>query len=336
MAEQLALSKFRSRVVAGSFPEFSRLSAAFNRIQFVQADPIRSPARAQDLVLRQRVAGYAAGDLEKKFPDLNLEEGYLFAYGFMMPEVWRNLRFRPHGKLKKAERLVLEAVAELGEARPRELSERFGRKSVQNNWGGQSQEAKRILEKLHHHGYLRVSRRENGLRVYAVPKDTSRTADDPFARYRFLAFTTACVFGPTTKRFLVSELRSQNHLLPARGDRLAAVDSLVEKGKLAEVTVGDVAYLWRPQDWKSAEVPDRARILAPFDPLVRDRERFAQLWGWDYRFEAYVPPANRERGYYAMPLLWRDKMVGWANAKVQDALLKVEFEVIDLVSLTGL
>ena len=78
----------------------------------------------------------------------------------------------------------------------------------------------------------------------------------------------------------------------------------------------------------SAEVSERVRILAPFDPLVRDRERFMQLWGWNYRFEAYVPTAKRERGYYAMPLLWRDKLVGWANACVENERLQVELGFI--------
>lgn len=275
-------------------------------------------------MLRQRVAGYVAGELEETFPDLEVEEGYLFAYGFMTPEVWQALRWRPHRKLKKLERTVLEAVAELGEVHPRGLDERFGRKSVENYWGGKSQETKRVLDKLHHHGYLRVSRREKGIRVYQVPKDCREGTADPWERYSFLALTTALVFGPTTKRFLVSELRSHNHLLPARGDRLSAVESLVETGKLAEVEVAGVTYLWTQKDWSAAEVPERVRILAPFDPLVRDRERFVQLWGWTYRFEAYVPEAKRERGYYAMPVLWRDEVVGWTNAKVENEHLKVE------------
>ncbi|WP_425396625.1 DNA glycosylase AlkZ-like family protein [Aeoliella sp.] len=324
MAERLGLKEFGRRVVAGFFPEFLSLADAFESMRFVQADPIRSPARAQDLVLRQRVSGYVAGDLEEKFPSLGLEEGYLFAYGFMTPEVWRHLRFRSGSTLKKRERAVLEAVDEMGEAHPRDLGEKYGRKTVRNYWGGKSQEVKQHLDKLHHHGYLRVSRRENGIRVYQVPKDSKRKTADPFERYCFLALTTALVFGPTTRRFLMSELRSHNHLLPARGDRLAAVENLVETGKLAEVTVAGVTYLWVRQNWMSTDVPERVRILAPFDPLVRDRERFLQLWGWEYRFEAYVPKAKRERGYYTMPLLWRDNVLGWANAKVEHERLLVE------------
>ncbi|MCA9138101.1 MAG: YcaQ family DNA glycosylase [Planctomycetales bacterium] len=323
--ERLRLADFKRRVVAGSFPEFSCLSDAFKAIQFVQADPIRSPARAQDLTLRQRVAGYVAGELEQSFPDLDAEEGYLYAYGFMTPAVWRQLRWRPHGKMKKLERDVLEAVAEMGEVHPRELDERFGRKSVQNYWGGKSKETKRVLEKLHHHGYLRVCRREKGIRVYQVPEDSDGKASEPVERFRHLVSATARVFGPTTKRFLVSELRSQNHLLPNRSDRLAAVESLIDSGKLSEVDVSGVTYVWRRQEWPVQPVPERVRILAPFDPLVRDRERFVQLWNWSYRFEAYVPPAKRQRGYYAMPVLWKDEVVGWANAQVIDERLKLEF-----------
>ena len=323
--ERLALTDFRRRVVAGSFPDFQQLSDALHWLQFVQADPIRSPARAQDLMLRQRVAGYVAGHLEETFPDLDAEEGYLFAYGFMTPEVWRELRWRPIRKLKKLERDVLDAVAELGEVHPRGLDERFGRKSVKNYWGGKSQQTKRILEHLHHHGYLRVARREKGIRVYQVPEQSDGQDADPRARYRRLVMTTVHVFGASTKQMVVSELRSHSHLLPSRRERLAAVESLIEDGHLKEVHVAGATYLWRRENWLSDEVPDRVRMLAPFDPLVRDRARFQQLWGWDYRFEAYVPAAKRIRGYYAMPVLWRDQVIGWANANVIDDRLNVQF-----------
>ncbi|MCS7469342.1 winged helix DNA-binding domain-containing protein [Stieleria sp. ICT_E10.1] len=320
----MALTDFRRRVVAGSFPDFQRLSDALRWLQFVQADPIRSPARAQDLMLRQRVVGYVAGHLEATFPDLDAEEGYLFAYGFMTPEVWRELRWRPIRKLKKLERDVLDAVAELGEVHPRGLDERFGRKSVKNYWGGKSQQTKRILDHLHHQGYLRVVRREKGIRVYQVPEQADRQDADPHSRYRQLVMTTVHVFGASTKQMVVSELRSHNHLLPSRRERLEVVESLIEDGHFKEVHISGVTYLWRRENWLSDEVPDRVRMLAPFDPLVRDRTRFRQLWGWDYRFEAYVPAAKRIRGYYAMPILWRDQVIGWANASVIDDRLNVQ------------
>jgi uncharacterized protein YcaQ len=63
-------------------------------------------------------------------------------------------------------------------------------------------------------------------------------------------------------------------------------------------------------------VPEAVRLLAPFDPVVWDRRRFALLWGWAYRFEAYTPESKRKLGYYALPLLWRDRIVGWGNVSV--------------------
>ena len=72
------------------------------------------------------------------------------------------------------------------------------------------------------------------------------------------------------------------------------------------------------------DADDTLRLLAPFDPIVWDRERFERLWGWAYRFEAYTPAPKRVRGYYALPLLWRGQVVGWANASVAEGRLTVE------------
>jgi uncharacterized protein YcaQ len=76
--------------------------------------------------------------------------------------------------------------------------------------------------------------------------------------------------------------------------------------------------------WNAHAEDDTVRLLAPFDPLVWDRARFELLWGWAYRFEAYTPKAKRKLGYYALPMLWRDEVIGWANASVTGSALTVE------------
>ena len=48
------------------------------------------------------------------------------------------------------------------------------------------------------------------------------------------------------------------------------------------------------------------------------------FWGWAYRFEAYTPATQRTRGYYALPLLWRDRVIGWGNLSVKDGELQAE------------
>ena len=82
----------------------------------------------------------------------------------------------------------------------------------------------------------------------------------------------------------------------------------------------------RPMRMRSAALPqDTVRLLTPFDPVVYDRDRFELLWGWVYRFEAYTPAPKRKRGYYALPLLWRDRVIGWGNLSVKNGELNLEF-----------
>jgi uncharacterized protein len=77
------LQQLRVYAISHSLFQPGTLKAAIRRMGFVQADPIRSPARAQDLILRHRVIGYKAGDLERHYRSLNIEEDYLYAYGFL-------------------------------------------------------------------------------------------------------------------------------------------------------------------------------------------------------------------------------------------------------------
>src|SRR6059058_2428652 len=75
-----ALRRF---AVARSLFQPTTLRRALDRLGFVQADPIRAPARAQDLILRHRVKGYHAGDLERLYPTLGIEEDFFIVYGFV-------------------------------------------------------------------------------------------------------------------------------------------------------------------------------------------------------------------------------------------------------------
>ena len=69
---------------------------------------------------------------------------------------------------------------------------------------------------------------------------------------------------------------------------------------------------------------DTLRLLAPFDPVVWDRRRFELFWGWTYKFEAYTPAARRRFGYYALPMLWRGRVLGWANVGVREGRMQVD------------
>jgi uncharacterized protein YcaQ len=95
--------------------------------------------------------------------------------------------------------------------------------------------------------------------------------------------------------------------------------------RLAHARVDGVDWYWPAGEQPEAAQPETAvRFLAPFDPVVWDRKRFELLWNWPYRFEAYTPVPKRRWGYYALPLLWREQVVGWANAALAGKTLTIE------------
>src|SRR3954463_1064120 len=99
------------------------LERALDRFGFVQADPIRAPARAQDLTLRHRVKGYRAGDLERLYPELGLEEGFFINYGFLSRADYALMHPRVSRELTRGLRTRAAAiaafVAERGTVHPR-------------------------------------------------------------------------------------------------------------------------------------------------------------------------------------------------------------------------
>jgi uncharacterized protein YcaQ len=130
----------------------------------------------------------------------------------------------------------------------------------------------------------------------------------------------ANVLAPTPEKSLYATIARFRGL----GNTRAAVDELLDRGELQKETVDGVKYLWPLCRMDQAEPPRNVRLLAPFDPLVWDRRRFEHFWQWPYRFEAYTPPARRVRGYYAMPVLWGELVIGWANVRVAAGHLEVE------------
>jgi uncharacterized protein YcaQ len=136
---------------------------------------------------------------------------------------------------------------------------------------------------------------------------------------RILAPLPTSTIGPAFWRF--------RRELPSNAFR-RMINTLVDDGRLTRETVDGLTYVY-PTGAEEGDAGDRVRFLAPFDPLVWDRKRFQHLWGWEYRFEAYTPVPKRVRGYYALPLLWRDDVIGWVNLKLTDGTLDVDDGYID-------
>jgi uncharacterized protein YcaQ len=314
MADARSVSRLRAQAVAQSLFPPTTLASAIDRLGFVQADPIRSPARAQDLILRHRVRGYRAGDLERQYAALDVEEDNLYAYGFLSRPVWRLLHPRKTPPLRAFEKRVLETVTRLGEAHPRALEAHLGKRRVINAWGGYSKATTHALEWLHWRGLLRIARRENGIRVYCSAR-TREEVPPPAERLRALIMVYARIFAPSPEKSLQSVIARHRDL----GNIRWALADMIGQGELRRDRVDDVSYVSPADAVVGEEAPRQVRFLAPFDPVVWDRTRFEHLWGWAYRFEAYTPVKKRVRGYYALPLLWRDELTGWANVSAVGA-----------------
>jgi uncharacterized protein YcaQ len=329
----IALRRLRAQAARHTLFRAARLDEGLSRLPFVQADPIRSPARAQDLILRQRIDGYRVGDLDRAYPELDLEEGHLYAYGFLPRLVWQ-VRHPPNvARLSALEKKVLGRVNELGSVHPEALRAELGRQRSVNAWGGHSTRVKLALETLHSRGLVRVARRQSGVRIYAL---CPPLAEMPPAReiFSLVACTVVRVLAPAPERSVRSILSRLSRRIAGITQPARELERLITEGTLQRQVVSGLSYVWLgPSVAASGAAVDdapaepserRVRFLAPFDPLVWDRSRFEHLWGWSYRFEAYTPAAKRVRGYYAMPLCWGDDVIGWANVEGKREELEVE------------
>jgi uncharacterized protein len=305
---------------------------------YVQADPIRAPARAQDLVLRHRVCGYRAGDLERGYDSLEIEEDFFVVYGFVSRSVralmhprsrWRST-WSPSIRMR-AESL-LEFVRERGVVHPRDVDRHFAHGTVTNYWGGSSNATTHLLERMHYRGMLRVAARENGIRLYRVAEPGSAPADRAARHQRLDQLVDAAVrlYAPLTSRGLSHLVVTRlGHAVPQwRGRELKNALARAKK-RLAHAKVEGREWFWPAEESPEGEAADHVRLLAPFDPLVWDRDRFEIFWGWAYRFEAYTPAPKRKLGYYALPLLWRERVIGWGNLSVKEGLLSAQIGYVE-------
>ena len=338
----ITLDGLRRFAVARSLFPPTTLKRTLQKLGFVQADPIRAPARAQDLTLRHRVKGYRAGDLERRYAGLGLEEDFFITYGFLTRPLQALMHPRseagvpaegrgswPAARRKRAE-LLLAFVRERGQAHPREVDDHFAHGTVRNYWGGSSNATTHLLDAMHYRGLLRVARREGGVRVYAAREHGPGPADAAARRERIDRLVDAVVgiYAPLPAASLSDFVRRLRFAVPQwQGELKSALRRAGER--LSHARVGGIDWYWPAgEDAGTAAgrvLEDAVRLLTPFDPVVRDRARFELLWGWVYRFEAYTPAPRRRRGYYALPLLWRDRVIGWGNLSVGNGALKSAF-----------
>ena len=327
----VTLDDLRRYAVSRSLFAPTTLKRALQKLGFVQADPIRAPARAQDLTLRHRVKNYRVGDLECRYAALGIAEDFFVNYGFVTADVQALMHPRAGAArwstARKAQaQALLEFVRERGPVHPREVDAHFSHGSVTNYWGGSSSATTHLLDGMHYRGLLRVARRDAGVRVYTAHEHAPATLTTAARRERIDRLIDVLVrkYAPLPALGLSVLVRRLRYAVPQWRRELNRA-LIRAKQRLAHARIDGIDWYW-PADERPAmaDPPEVVRFLAPFDPVVWDRRRFEMFWGWAYRFEAYTPASKRKLGYYALPMLWRDRVIGWGNLTVGNGALHAD------------
>jgi hypothetical protein len=224
---------------------------------------------------------------------------------------------------------VLAFVRERGAVHPREVDEQFQHGRTVNWFGGPSRASTQLLDGMHYRGMLRIARRDAGVRVYAAREVDAGRPDRAEAARRLDALIDVIVakYAPLPARSLGQLVYLLRHGVPQwNAARAAALERA--KRRLPHGRIEGTDWYWPEGEDPASRrhrLDDELRLLAPFDPVVWDRLRFEAFWGWSYRFEAYVPAPKRKLGYYALPMLWRGEVIGWANLAAERGRLRSAF-----------
>jgi hypothetical protein len=321
---------------------------AIRRMRVLQIDTISVVARSPYLVLFSRL-----GRFEPRWLDELLAEGALFEYwaheaSFLPIEDFALFRHRmidPGGlgwkyshewvtKHHEDVERVRTHIRENGAVRSAELG---SRPPGAAGWWGWKPE-KRALEMLFSAGDVMIARREKFQRVYDLRERILPDWDDaqlPPAEEveRTLTLRAVEALGVASAAWVGDYFRTKRR---AAADRVRA---LAASGLLTEVHVDgwrDIAYV-HPVHLPLLEEavagrlrPTLTTFLSPFDPLVWDRVRVAEAFGFDYRLECYTPAHKRVFGYFVLPLLRRGQLAGRMDAKAHRARGEFEVKVLHL------
>ena len=178
---------------------------------------------------------------------------------------------------------VLAFVRDRGATHPRDLAEHFGRERALNGWGSWSAATTRALQPLHYYGLLRVAHRQDGIHVYAAAPPHEEP--NPEERTRQVVLLVTRILAPLPERSLRFTLLLSRGV-PDLSDPAEAVRFLWHQAT-SKRRGRRRALLW-PHGIRALEAPRTVRLLAPFDPLVWDRRRFAWLWDWETASRLYA------------------------------------------------
>ena len=315
------------------------LQALIDRLGFVQVDTINVVARAHDLTLFSRLDGYQPEQLKKLLEGKrSLFEGFTHdasaiptaSFHHWKPRFARDREriqnhawWQHHFRGTDGEQVVKDVKARITEEGPLKSSD-FEHPEKRGPWWGWKPQ-KAALDFLWRSGELMIPGREGFQKLYdlterVLPDHHALPCPEPgehvawacaTAAERLWVFTPkeladfwASIEAPEAKAWCAAE---------AKAGRIVAVEV---EGADGEVRPAFALADWEARLTKLPEAPDRTRLLCPFDPILRDRARALRRFGFDYRFEAFVPEPKRQYGYFVLPILEGDRLVGRLDPKL--------------------
>lgn len=301
-----------------------------DRLGFFQIDSVNVLARAHHMPLFSRLGDY---DVELLHRAAGRSPRRLFEYwaheaALVDVRLWQAFQFRMESGARMwggMDRIfrerpdfvawVLDEVRANGPLTAREIQDDVPR--TKDHWGWNWSEVKLALEYLFYKGQVTAARRNSAFeRVYDLPERVIPRAQleaapmDSAEAHRVLVGHAAGALGIATAQCLRDYFRMDPALTKA------AIEDLAETGELLPATIAGwrrPAYLHR-EAVLPRQVSARA-LLSPFDPLVFERTRTEQLFGFRYRIEIYVPAEKRVHGYYVLPFLLGDRLVARVDLK---------------------
>ncbi|MBV8047167.1 MAG: YcaQ family DNA glycosylase [Paludibacterium sp.] len=308
--------------------------AAIRRMALLQIDTISVVARSPYLVLYSRLGAY-----DPAWLDAWLAQGALFEYWaheacFVPIADYRLLRHRmldpssmgwkyPEHWLGQHRQDIEQLLAHIRANGPVRSADFARQEGKGNGWWDWKPE-KRHLEVLFTLGRLMVKERRNFQRVYDVTErihpdwDDGRDLPDPEQARLDMVKNSCRALGVVKAGWVADYYRLK------RGRYDEALHRLADEGELIPVRIEG----WKHDAFVHAELHDAlteaqdgtlkataTTLLSPFDPVVWDRKRAQELFGFDYRIECYTPAPKRQYGYFVLPILQRGKLVGRLDAK---------------------
>jgi uncharacterized protein len=320
-------------------PEPESVLRVVDRLGLLQFDPLEVPgARNHDLVLHARVAGYRRDWCDRWLygPDRRLIELYNKSLNIVplaeLPHyrlTWdRNAPRYEEGILRDQAAVAEAILARIAEEGPHSTASFAEHGHAVDWWWAPTRAARAVMEALFVSGRLGIARRDGNRRYYdlierIVPADVLAARETPAAQARHRLLSRYRATGLTTPGAQAEVMYSAG----SAAERRQMTTELVDQGVLTEVAVDGL----RGPRWMLTEelplldaptgAPTDATVafLAPLDPLAWDRALMRDLWDFDYLWEVYVPERKRRWGYYVLPILYGDRLVGRIEPRVERA-----------------